>query len=62
GIITLLGLFSRTVCPIHSWGSLILTGAVMGPLSLMVNFFIILRREERKTVIQMIRSRVKGAA
>lgn len=61
GTITLLGIVSRTVFPVHSWGGLILTGAVMGPLSLLVNFLIILRKEERETVIQMIRSRVKGA-
>lgn len=62
GTITALGLLSRTVYPIHSWGSLILTGLVMGPLSLLVNFFIILRKEERKIVMDMVRSRLKGAA
>ena len=61
GTITLLGFLSRTVCPIRSWGGLLLTGAVMGPLSLLVNFFVILRREERRTVIHMVRSRLKGA-
>lgn len=61
GAITVLGLFSRMIFPIHSWGGLLLTGAVMGPLSLLVNFFIILRKEERAMVFQMVRSRMKGA-
>lgn len=62
GTITVLGLLSRMLFPIHSWISLILTGVVMGPLSLAVNFFIILRKEEREMVIGMIRSKLKGAA
>ena len=62
GTITLLGLLSRIVYPVHSWGSLILTGMVAGPLSLLVNFFIILRKEEREIVLNMVRSRLKGAA
>lgn len=62
GTITILGLLSRTVFPIRSWGELLLTGVVMGPLSLLVNFFVILRREERRTVLDMVRSRLKGAA
>ncbi len=61
GAITLLGMGSRLVYPIHSWGSLILTGVIMGPLSLLVNFFIILRKEEREMVLHMVRSRLKGA-
>lgn len=61
GTITALGLFSRAVYPIHSWGSLILTGIVVGPLALLVNFFIILRKEERRMVLQMAGSRLKGA-
>lgn len=61
GTILILGLFSRAVYPIHSWGSLILTGVVVGPLALLVNFFVILRKEERKTVIDMVASRLKGA-
>lgn len=60
GMITILGLLSRMVYPIHSWGSLLLTGVVVGPLSLLVNFFIILRKEERTMVITMVRSKVKG--
>lgn len=62
GTITVLGFLSRMVYPIHSWGSLILTGIVMGPLSLLVNFFIILRREERDIVLHMVRSKLKGAS
>ncbi len=62
GMITVLGFLSRMVYPIHSWGSLIITGLVMGPLSLAVNFFIILRKEERDIVLEMVRSRLKGAA
>lgn len=61
GTITLLGLGSRMVYPIHSWGSLILMGMVTGPLSLLLNFFIILRKEERKMVLEMAGSRLKGA-
>lgn len=62
GTITLLGLLSRMIYPIHSWISLILTGVVVGPLSLLVNFFIILRKEEREIVLNMVRSKLKGAA
>lgn len=62
GTITVLGLVSRMVFPIHSWISLILTGVVMGPLALVVNFFIILRKEEREIVLNMVRSKLKGAA
>jgi len=61
GTITVLGLLSRMVYPIHSWGSLLLTGVVMGPLALLVNFFIILRREERDMVLGMVKSKLKGA-
>lgn len=61
GAIVILGLFSRMVYPIHSWGSLILTGVVVGPLALVLNFFVILRKEERKTVLTMAASRLKGA-
>ena len=61
GTITVLGLLSRMVYPVHSWGSLLLTGMVMGPLSLLVNFFIILRKEERGIVFGMVRSKWKGA-
>lgn len=60
GAITVLGLLSRIVYPIHSWGSLIVTGIIMGPLALAVNFFIILRKEERAVVIGMVRSKLKG--
>lgn len=60
GAITVLGLLSRMVYPIHSWGSLIITGVIMGPLALVVNFFIILRREEREMVLHMVRSKLKG--
>lgn len=62
GTITVLGFLSRMVYPIHSWGSIIITGIVMGPLSLLVNFFIILRKEEREIVLNMVRSKLKGAA
>lgn len=62
GMISALGFLSRMVYPIHSWGSLFITGVVMGPLSLLVNFFIILRKEERRIVLDMVRSRLKGAA
>lgn len=62
GMITVLGLLSRMVYPIHSWGSLILTGIVIVPLALVVNFFVILRKEERNMVINMVRSKLKGAA
>lgn len=60
GAITALGFLSRMVYPIHSWGSLIITGVIMGPLALVVNFFIILRREEREMVLCMVRSKLKG--
>lgn len=62
GTITVLGLLSRMVVPIHSWIILLLTGVVMGPLALLVNFFVILRKQERKMVIGMVRSRLKGEA
>lgn len=62
GMITGLGLLSRMVYPIHSWGSLVLTGIIVGPLALAVNFFVILRKEERKIVLDMVRSKLKGAA
>lgn len=62
GAITMLGLLSRIVYPIHSWGNIIVTGMVMAPLSLFVNFFIILRKGERKIVLDMVRSKMKGAA
>lgn len=60
GAIAALGFLSRIVYPIHSWGSLIITGVIMGPLALVVNFFIILRREEREMVLHMARSKLKG--
>ncbi|MBS6396812.1 MAG: hypothetical protein KH452_06630 [Clostridiales bacterium] len=62
GTIVILGILSRMVYPVRSWGSLIVTGMVMGPLALLVNFFIILRKTERDMVLQMVRSKLKGAA
>lgn len=62
GTITVLGLLSRMIVPIHSWIILLLTGVVMGPLALLVNFFVILRKQERNMVIGMVRSRLKGEA
>ena len=59
GTITVLGLLSRMIVPIHSWIILLLTGVVMGPL---VNCFVILRKQERNMVIGMVRSRLKGEA
>lgn len=50
------------IVPIHSWIILLLTGVVMGPLALLVNFFVILRKQERNMVIGMVRSRLKGEA
>jgi len=61
GTITLLGLLSRTIFPVTSWGRLLLTGILMGPAALFLNFFIILRTEERKMVVEMVRSRLRGA-
>ncbi len=61
GSIAVLGQLSRMVYPIHSWGSLILTGVVVGPLSLLINFFVILRKEERRMVTEFVRSKLKGA-
>ncbi len=58
GAITALGFLSRMVYPIQSWAGLFLTGAVMGPLSLLVNFFVILRKEERKMVVLAVRSKI----
>jgi len=60
GSITLLGLLSRIVFPIHSWENLFVTGMIMGPLSLLINFFIILRKKEKEMVISMISSKLKG--
>ena len=49
------------VFQVDSWIKLILTGVVMGPLALALNFLIILRKEEREMVIGMLKSRLKGA-
>ena len=57
----ILGNLSRMVFPVDSWIKLILTGVVMGPLALALNFLIILRKEEREMVIGMLKSRLKGA-
>lgn len=62
GTITVLGMLSRIVYPIQNWGNLLLTGIVVGPLSLFLNFYIILRKEERTMVLQMVHSKVKGAS
>lgn len=59
GAITALGCLSRILYPIHTWGSLILTGIVVGPIALVINFYIILRREEREMVLQMVRAKLK---
>ena len=56
----LLGNLSRMVFPVNSWVKLILTGVVMGPLALALNFLIILRKEEREMVIGMVKSKLKG--
>ena len=61
GTIACMGFMSRIVYPVHSWGSLLITGFVMGPLSLIINFFIILGKKEREMVVQMVLSKVKGA-
>lgn len=60
GSIVLLGMISRTIFPIHSWISLLLTGVVMGPLALVLNFMIILRKEEKEMVLGMVKSKLKG--
>lgn len=62
GTITALGLLSRAVYPVDSWPALIVTGAVCGPLALVLNFFIILRKQERAMVTDMVRSRLKREA
>lgn len=61
GSIVILGNLSRMVFQVDSWIKLILTGVVMGPLALALNFLIILRKEEREMVIGMVKSRLKGA-
>ena len=60
GSIVILGNLSQMVFPVNSWVKLILTGVVMGPLALALNFLIILRKEEREMVIGMVKSKLKG--
>ena len=60
GSIVILGNLSRMVFPVNSWVKLMLTGVVMGPLALALNFLIILRKEEREMVIGMVKSKLKG--
>lgn len=54
GSISILGIISRNLVSIHSYLSLILVGIVVGCLALVLNFFIILKKQDRILVINKL--------
>ncbi len=57
GSISVLGIISRNLVSIHSYFSLILVGIVVGCLALILNFFIILKKQDRALVINKLQRR-----
>ena len=55
--ITVVGLISRCMVDIHSYITLIAVGIVVGVIALVLNFFIILKKEDRKYVIDKVMRR-----
>lgn len=58
GAVCLVALPFELFIDINSWMKLILVGITAGPLSLLVNFFIVLRRTERDMVIGMVKKKL----
>jgi O-antigen/teichoic acid export membrane protein len=55
GIIVLLGLLSKQIFTIHSWGTLFLVGVPTGIVSVVANYFIILTKAEREVLKEKLR-------
>ena len=58
GAVCLVALPFELFVNIDSWIKLFGIGIVAGPLALLVNFFIVLRKTERSMVINVIKTRV----
>lgn len=54
----LVGLLFRTVFPIHSWITLIGFGCVAGVVALIVNYLIVLKKEERAMVAGFVKKKL----
>ena len=57
----LVGLLFRTVFPIHSWITLIGFGCVAGVVALIVNYLIVLKKEERAMVAGFVKRSCTGS-
>ena len=59
GIITVVALVSKLVLPMNHWISFFVSGAFMGCVALVLNFFIVLRKAERQMVLDKVMSKLK---
>ena len=59
GIITVVALVSKLVLPMDNWIGFFVSGAFMGCVALVLNFFIVLRKAERQLVLDKVMSKLK---
>ena len=59
GIITVVALVSKLVLPMDNWIGFFVSGAFMGCVALILNFFIVLRKAERQLVLDKVMSKLK---
>lgn len=59
GIITAAAMLSKLILPMGSWITFFVSGAFMGCVALVLNFFIVLRKTERQMVLDKVMSKLK---
>lgn len=58
GIITVVAMLSKLVLPMDNWIVFFASGAFMGCVALVLNFFIVLRKAERQMVLDKVMSKL----
>lgn len=58
GIITVVAMLSKLVLPMDNWIVFFASGAFMGCVALVLNFFIVLRKAERQKVLDKVMSKL----
>lgn len=58
GIITAVAMVSKMVLPMDTWVTFFVSGAFMGCVALVINFFIVLRKTERQMVLEKVLSKL----
>lgn len=56
-IITAIGYFVKNIIVVHSWFTLFISGGIAGLFGLIIEWFILLRKDERKLITQKLRGK-----